>query len=376
MSSVPTLLVQPTAPSRAEPRTSPLRRRELKPIAELDPLTDPRWPEFVAAHPHSSVFHTRAWLRVLQATYGYRPVVFGVNAGKELIAAVLFCEIRSAITGRRLVSLPFSDHCEPLADAETLDQILRHVGALRSIRGWRYIELRPATPCRLPPAAHVPSPSERFALHTIDLRPPLEEIYSGLHHSCIRRKIKKAEKEELAYEAGRSEDLLRKFRHLLLLTRRRHQLPPQPTSWFSNIVRFLGPDVTIHLLSKGDTPVSSILTLRHREVLTYKYGCSDFAYSNLGGTPLIFWKAIQSAKSDGIRSFDLGRSCFDDPGLIAFKDHLGATASEVVYLRTPAVSPQTTTLPPRAKALAQQALIRLPDPLFSGVGRLLYRHIG
>lgn len=369
-----TLVAELAVPSQPEARTPSREPEERRSIVELDPLTDPRWPELVAAHPRSSIFHTQAWLRVLEATYGYRPVVFGVLDGSELVAAVLFCEVRSPLTGRRLVSLPFSDHCEPLADAVSLAHILRHVESLRRVRGWRYIELRPAT--ILAPSSPF-NASERFTLHTIDLRPPLDAIYTGLHHSCIRRKIKKAEREELTYETGRSDDLLRRFRHLLLLTRRRHQLPPQPASWFSNIARLLGDDVTIHLLSKGDTPVSSILTLRHKDVLTYKYGCSDSAFSSLGGTPLLFWNAIQLAKADGIEYFDLGRSDSEDPGLIAFKDHLGARSSELVYLRSPAPSqPSSAFLPPKVKAFAQQTLIRLPDPLFSGLGQLLYRHIG
>ncbi len=373
MTSTSAILAEPAVPSQEASRRPSRATNERRSIVELDPLTDPRWPEFVAAHPRSSIFHTQPWLRVLETTYGYRPVVFAVLEGRELVAAVLFCEIRSPLTGRRLVSLPFSDHCEPLADAVPLAHILRHVESLRHIRGWRYIELRPAT---LPAPSTSFGVSERFALHTIDLRPPLEAIYAGLHHSCIRRKIKKAEREDLTYETGRSDDLLRRFRHLLLLTRRRHKLPPQPASWFSNIARLLGNDVTIHLLSKGDTPISSILTLRHKDVLTYKYGCSDAAFSSLGGTPLLFWNAIQLAKSDGIEHFDLGRSDSEDPGLIAFKEHLGASASELVYLRTPAPSPSRSASFPQVKALAQQTLIRLPDPLFSGVGRILYRHIG
>ncbi len=31
-----------------------------------------------------------------------------------LTDGVVFCEVDSWLTGRRLVSLPFSDHCEPL----------------------------------------------------------------------------------------------------------------------------------------------------------------------------------------------------------------------------------------------------------------------
>ena len=196
----------------------------------------------------------------------------------------------------------------------------------------------------------------------------------GFHDSCIRRKIKRAERENLSYESGRSNDLLEKFRSLLLLTRRRHQLPPQPAAWFRNIVQCLGEAATIHLVSKDGIPVASIMTLRHHRVLTYKYGCSDSNMSSLGGTPLLFWKVIQQAKEDGIDEFDLGRSSALDPGLIAFKEHLGAVASELVYARSPVPRPGRSSVP--SPGWARRALIRLPDPLFAGIGTLVYRHIG
>ena len=87
----------------------------------------------------------------------------------------------------------------------------------------------------------------------------------------------------------------------------------------------LGDRLTIHLASKGDTPVASLFCLDHGETVVYKYGCSDERFSNLGGTPLLFWKVIQGEKSRGLRWLDLGRSELDNEGLITFKDRLGAT---------------------------------------------------
>jgi hypothetical protein len=113
-------------------------------------------------------------------------------------------------------------------------------------------------------------PGERFSFHVIDLRPSLEIIYKGFHSNCVRRKIKRAEREELLYESGRYPELLQKFRHLLLLTRRRHMLPPQPASWFYNILRCLGDLVTIHVVSRNAVPVASILTLTYKSSTIYK----------------------------------------------------------------------------------------------------------
>jgi len=347
-------------------------------VQELNPLTDDRWPEFVNRRPDASVFHTREWLEAISKTYGYEPVAFTTSQGEDLSNALVFCRINSWLTGRRLVSLPFSDHCQPLAAGSDLAHILRYLKSQRRSKQQRYIELRPVSMDGLDEVEPDLAKSESFSFQRIDLRPEVKAIYSGFHESCIRRKIKRAERETLVYESGRSEDLLKKFRHLLLLTRRRHKLPPQPAAWFQNIVECLGDMVTIHVASKDAVPVASIITLSYKKNLVYKYGCSDGQFSNMGGTPLLFWKAIQQAKEAGMEQFDLGRSDLDEPGLIAFKEHLGATSSELNYYRDPAPSIKTVSMksPGSASSLAREALIRLPDSLLAGVGQLLYRHIG
>jgi hypothetical protein len=345
-------------------------------VYELNPLTDPHWSSFVAQHPNSSIFHSRGWLSALQKTYGYTPVAFTTSCDNQLSNALLFCKVSSWATGRRLVSLPFSDHCQPLAVGKDMVAIIEHLQRLKLVDRLKYIELRPLMDENIENLGTQYAKSDIFSYQSIDLRPDLETIYKGFHDSCIHRKIRKAERESLEYEVGRSNDLLRKFRHLLLLTRRRHKLPPQPEAWFRNLVEFLGESVAIHLLSRDGVPVSSILTLSYKKSLVYKYGCSDAQFNSIGATPLLFWKAIQQAKAEGIEEFDLGRSSNNDQGLISFKRHLGAATVDMRYYRD--TLPQTEKEPSRSSASfwARQALSGLPDSLFTGVGQLLYRHIG
>src|SRR5208283_3509993 len=95
-------------------------------VYELNPLRDPRWNELVKRHPYGTVFHSLSWLEALSSTYGYDPVVITSSAPSEpLTNGLVFCRIDSWLTGRRFVSLPFSDHCEPLVDsAAELDYLL------------------------------------------------------------------------------------------------------------------------------------------------------------------------------------------------------------------------------------------------------------
>src|ERR1700733_3920504 len=95
-------------------------------VFSLDPLVDPRWSGLAASHPSASVFHSVGWLNALQKTYGYEPLVY-TNSPEHtpLSNGIIFCRVKSWLTGRRLVSLPFSDHCEPLVDSvEELNELL------------------------------------------------------------------------------------------------------------------------------------------------------------------------------------------------------------------------------------------------------------
>ena len=179
---------------------------------------------------------------------------------------------------------------------------------------------------------------------------------------------------------GRSDSLFEGFYRLQLLTRRRHGVPPQPRSWFRNLIDRFGEALQIRLAFKGDQPIAGILTLRHKNSLVYKYGCSDAESNNLGGMHLLFWRAIQEAKASGLQQFDLGRSDTDNQGLITFKDRWGAKQSTLNYFRH-AGSGRSLSDPKRSKAgwksrLAKEVFARAPNGFLSVAGNFLYKHVG
>jgi hypothetical protein len=72
---------------------------------QVDPTKDVRWAQLVDRHPRASVFHTVGWLQALRRTYGYEPVVFTTSSPTgDLENGLVFCRIKSWLTGRRLVS--------------------------------------------------------------------------------------------------------------------------------------------------------------------------------------------------------------------------------------------------------------------------------
>ena len=339
-------------------------------IFTLDPLADRRWDELLERHTRASVFYSRAWLEALRRTYGYEPIVLTTTERGPLDNGLALCRV-STWAARRLVSLPFTDHCDPLVDrADNLSSVLDLlVGEVKKGR-WRSLELRP----RYALASGL-GEGASYCLHTLDLARPADQIFQGFHHSSTQRAIRRAERAGLSYEAGTSDRLLSSFYFLLRLTRRRHGLPPQPLAWFRNLVLCLRDSLTIHVASQGREPIASILTLSFKKTMVYKYGGSDAGQHRLGGMPFLFWCAIQRAKAQGIEELDLGRSDLDQPGLITFKDHLGATRSALTYYTWPERRRATAHSGALSRA-ARRVIAHLPDGALDLTGRLLYKHMG
>jgi hypothetical protein len=343
-------------------------------VYTIDPIHDPRWAEFIGRHDSASVFHSVPWLEAIRRTYGYTPVVYTTSPPSSPLAnGIVLCQIRSWLTGHRMVSVPFSDHCEPLLDTSSAAaEILEELKKLVDAGKWQHVELRPIRKLPLANGA-VDCPS--FYLHTLDLAPSLDDLFRGFHKDCVQRKVRRAEREGLEYQSGNSQQLLDAFYRLMVQTRRKHQLPPQPIQWFRNLAERMGDRLCVRVAFKDGKEVASILTLQHRNVLVYKYGASDPALQNMGGTPLLFWRTITEAKAAGLSCMDLGRSDEDNAGLIAFKDRLGAKFSMLSYQRWSRRRPTGVTKS-RRHQFVKRLFAMMPDPILRLTGRILYRHVG
>lgn len=341
-------------------------------LRQIDPIRDPRWSDLVERSPLSSVFHTAAWLSALQQTYGYEPVAFtDAAAGERLTNALAFCRVTSSATGNRYVSLPFSDHCEPLVeDPRRLTAMLRSLRTLGNLEDC-YIDIKPIRTLAAPGGYEA---TQQFQWHRIDLRPDLDSIFRNFHHSHTRRAVRKAKRVGVSIDAGVSDDRIRDFYALHRVTRRRHHAPVQPLNWFRNLAAAFGERMQIYQAWYERRPVASILTLQHKQTLVYKYGCSDTSFKKYGATPALFWRAIVDAKSAGCVEVDLGRSDVDHYGLIAFKEHLGGRVEPLTYYRHTGTARGFSV--PRWMAVLQRALALAPESVQFRAGNRLYRHFG
>jgi hypothetical protein len=344
-------------------------------IYVINPLLDRRWDDLIARHPRASVFHEPGWIAALTRTYGYTPFALTSSPpGYQLTNGVAFCLVSSWVTGTRVVSLPFADHCEPLlSDLSELSEFTKWLRTECDRRKWKYFELRPLSWSEAAGANLVHSQS--CWLHTLRLEGTVEELFGRLHKDSIQRKIRRAEREGLVLKMGSSEELVTEFYRLMVMTRRRHYLPPQPRAWFRNLVESMGDKAQIRVARKNNVAIAAILTLRRGSSMVYKYGGSDKRFHNLGGMPFLFWRLIEECKSSGLAEIDFGRSDLDNPGLITFKDRFGTAKQLLTYYRySQLVHKERWTY--RHAQSVRRVLCALPTFALSVTGRILYRHLG
>ncbi|HEY3755753.1 MAG TPA: GNAT family N-acetyltransferase [Opitutaceae bacterium] len=340
--------------------------------AVVDPTTAAGWDHSVLSMPGATVFHGAGWARALRAAYGYRPLYLIQGSPERPDAVLPLMEISSWVTGRRGVSLPFTDECPPVGcDRERFASLLGDAQSLARQRSWKQLQLRGGAAWLSPAPA-----SDRFFGHQIDLTGG-ETAVLGRCDAAVRRAIRKAGHEGVAVEFSTAPAAVDEFYRLLCLTRRRHGSPPQPRRFFRLLQReILAPGAGIVVLAHHQgRAIAGAIYFHSGTYAIYKYGASDETFQHLRGNNLIMWSAFQHYLGRGCAVLDLGRTDSDNEGLRRFKLSWGATERTVDYFCQNLASQQF--LEQRPFARSPSALFRrLPLPLARLAGELLYKHVG
>lgn len=339
----------------------------------IDPISDLAWLALVQGSPSATVFHHPLWLRLLSEQYGYALHARCVGEEEEIEAGIPIARIESRLTGRRLVSLPFSDVCPPVLGSGAKPSASAALGeALAEERRQTGLDL--AVHGSLPgaPEAFV---QPRFFRHLLPLAGDLAEVESRYSKSQVKRGIKKARREGLSAERRTDRAALDAFYALHLRTRRKLGVPTQPKRFIRRFEELFEAELGFVELVLGDgRPIAAAVFLAYNGTLTYKYGASD--ERELGKRPnnLLFAEAIRWACEAGFHTLDFGRTDVDNEGLRAFKRSWGAREEELAYTYFADRAPSQE---PRLRDRLISGTIRHSPPSVSRlVGETLYGHFG
>ena len=366
-------------------------------VQRVDPLEDDGWDAKLRLVPSASFFHGAAWARVLRDTYGFQPVYFTLRHNPAVSGASLFpnetpappaslpphyplefqallpvMEVNSWLTGRRGVSLPFTDECAPLcADADSFRRLFREVLEYARVRAWNYLECRGGKPW----FGDAPA-STCFYGHRLDLVADETALWARVG-GAVRRAVRKAEQSGLNVEFSQTLDAIRIFYGLLCRTRKRHGLPVQPFRFFESIHRHvLSQDQGWVVLARyGQVPVAGAVFFHFGKTAIYKFGASHKAFQHLRANNLVMWEAIKWHARRGLGMLDFGRTSLENEGLRRFKLGWGTQERLIDYFRYDQRKAGFVTARDESAGWHNRIFRMLPVPLSRLIGATFYRHV-
>lgn len=294
-----------------------------------------------------------------------------VAEGETIRAGIPFADVHSFMTGNRWVSLPFSDHCEPLLpedDRCALEMLVaflkrrQQLGAPRMEIRWE-IESSQQTFREV-----------NFIHQWIPLQRDPEAVFKKFKKSTVWRHLHCAERHGITVKECTTLDEFMNFYRLQVMTRRRHGVPVQPKRFFAAVwERLLQHGCGFCLLAyKDDQPIAGGVFLTHGRTAVYKYSASDVRFRALNPGYPIMWEAIQRVCRQGCTMLDLGRSAKGDAGLRRHKKAWGALERELPYTIITSNPPKHG--PEILDSVLASIIRHSPRFVCSVTGQLLYKH--
>lgn len=342
-----------------------------KKVQLIIPWDVENWNKLLLCHQEYSFFHTSDWAKVLMETYNYSPYYLTEYNSDKLSSLVPFMEIDSLLTGKRGVSLPFSDYCEPICE-NNFKEMFDEAKELGRRMKWKSIEFRGGT-------GFFPNiePSSFYYHHSLDLTPGEKDIFSGFN-SNNKRNIKKAQREDVKVELLNTREAADEFYQLNCITRKKHGLPPQPYSFFVNLHKFILSHGLgfIALATHCNRVIAGAVYLHFGSKALYKFGASDMNYQLVRPNNLIMWEAIKYYIKNGYSEFSFGKTEPENSGLRQFKLGWGTSEEKIFTYKYNLAENKFVANPDQTSGFHTRIFKRLPIPLLKLVGTLTYRHVG
>jgi CelD/BcsL family acetyltransferase involved in cellulose biosynthesis len=357
------------SPSHGEKKQS--RGSKAIALEILDPTRDERWDCLAKTHPDCLPFHCAGWARVLERTYGHAPVYLRFHRDDETVALIPMMEVRSPFTGRRGVSLPFSDFCQPLIwNHIEPSELFAVLSCLAARRSWKYCELRVL--------AKTPNNTSgrEFYHHSIRLAKTDAETWQQFA-SSVQRAIRRGAKEGAHAEITSSWTAMLDFYNLHVATRRRHGVPPQGKAFFRHIHEEMiqKGDGFLTIVRSGRQPVAASVFLISGQTAVYKFAASDEKHQRCRGNNLAIWEAIKFLVGRNCQTLDFGRTDQTDSGLRRFKLSWGAKEDGILHVRCGSQGDPENP-PARSRGeLHKKIFSKLPLAVNRVAGAAIYPHL-
>ncbi len=384
-------------------------------VFEMDLHTDPRWEQFISAHPDATMFHHPGWLSALEAEYDQKCVSLACADERGRLQAILPLfytkgmplKLGPIATGRRLSSLPRTPIAGPLAlNPEAATSIVESAIDLARSQPGVQLEIK----SRIPDLDQSVSALTRTTwrptyvgeLPAVVEGAGWEDFWENLRvpracASCVgcrklrfgnaRRQhrvnwaVNKAIKLGLEVRDAESEEDLARWYQLYLLTMRHNAVPPRPYRLFQSLWSSLQRIGKMRLLlaeqNQGGNKkmIAGSILLQFGQTVFYAFtGCAPEDF-HLHPHDILQIEAIRGACRSGYRWYDFGEVTEDHEALAQFKTKWGGDPQGLYRYYYPAPVIRTSDGGGRLAASARKIWRSLPPKATAVLGDLIYRRM-
>ena len=337
------------------------------------------WSTAIEQQAHESIYCSKPWLNLITSLYGYSfiPLV-ATNANGQATGFLPLCSVSSPLRGRRLIALPFADHCPLLAhDEASANNLIDQAIDLAQAQRASYLELRTGFDEALARRSDLVA-ADLYVRWLMPLESDPDAVWGQLRKP-IQHQIKKSRKLGVRVHVAQRRDEVATYYRLHLRTRsKKHGMPSQPQRFFHGLWDAYSSSGAMQVLlaEYNGATIAGMVLLGSGTLVRYAYGASDPRYLHLAPNNLLLWHAIAWGCAQGYQTLDLGRTARDNPGLMEFKRRWGAVQEPLPYYYYPRVAGLAAT---SERSWKYRALTgcwkRLPLPVANVLGDHLYRHL-
>ena len=293
------------------------------------------WEKFIPKKPNATVYHTLAWKKVIEESFGHKSYYLMAKENGKIVDALPFFLIKKPFLGKKIISTPYQA-CfggfisnNQRAKNKIIETALNRAKRLNV----NYLEIRTKSKSNeLKEMGFI----ERTPLFYSEvILEDIEKNWSMLSRNH-RRNVRLSQKRGVVIRRATKLEEVYTFYKILEENFKKFGTPIFDIKFFKNIWVSLIPNFGEFLLAiyEGEI-IGGHLLLYNNDTVISKYSGFERKFSKLYPSYALYWEAIKIGIEKGLKFFNLGTTDKRNCGLVDFKTKWGAQNKEVYFYYYP-----------------------------------------
>jgi hypothetical protein len=297
----------------------------------LDDCDEQAWDDLVVTFEGGTIFHTLAWMRVIERLKQAEKLPVGIFDGADMIGVLpLFRVRRWPLT---IVASPLGNvgYGGPLVDRSHYRDVMKQLDSMLNRLGADYVELRSLEqvgPATLTDRHYT---VQEFKTYVLSLACPAQEIWTNLEGRC-RNAIRKAQKNSVEIVEATDKSFLNVYYEMVKdMYSKAHRPPSCSPQDYHTVWDILRPRGRIKvLLARYEGRVVAGATVLYFHNRLYGWDRAGFrTYYSLNPNNLLDWNFIEWGARNGLTQYDMMGA--NIPSIARYKKSFGGELRTFTY---------------------------------------------